>query len=69
MKRRGGDPYWLTARYPGPCAKCGTEIKAGEQAFYYPNGKKLFGKTCGCGDAAQADFDAHAFDETNNRSL
>lgn len=28
----------ITVKYPGPCGCCGTEIKAGEIADYYPIG-------------------------------
>ncbi len=58
------DPRWITTRYRGSCSRCGAGIPAGTQAFYYPNGKQLYGKTC-C-DAAQeaaADFNAAVFDE------
>ena len=64
------DPYALTARYDGQCAKCQRAIKRGERAFYYPNTRTLYGMRqadgsgCECGDTAQSDFAAHAFDES-----
>jgi len=63
MKRYSGDPYWLTVRFDGRCS-CGQLVKRGEQAFYYPRGKTLCGKSCGCADKAAADFAACAQDET-----
>jgi len=51
-----GDPYWITVRYPGECAKCGAAIRRGEKAFYYPRGKKMYGKRCGHGAEAESDF-------------
>jgi hypothetical protein len=55
------DPYRLTARYAGVCAKCGEAFKAGDSIFYYPNGKKAYsGK---CAEAAEADFNSCRFDE------
>ena len=63
MKRYKGDPYWLTCRYPGKCANCDEVIPRGARAFYYPKGRYLYCKRNGCGDTAEADFNAHAFDE------
>jgi hypothetical protein len=55
------DPFRMTAKYSGTCAKCGEAFKAGESIFYYPNGKKAYsGK---CADDAQGDFSACSFDE------
>ena len=51
-----GDPHWITVRWGTKCSKCGKPIAKGEQAFYYPKGKHFYGKACGCGDAAHADF-------------
>lgn len=60
-----GDPRWIEVRFDGRCAKrgCGAAIRRGEAAFYYPNGRQLFGKPCGHGDEAAADFEAHRADE------
>lgn len=57
------DPRWLVARFAGSCSGCKAPIKAGEDVFYYPNGKRVFGKACGCADRNAADFEAHAADE------
>ena len=50
MKRRrqrsNGDPFWLTARYPGKCS-CGFEIKPGQQIFWYPNDRTAICQNCG----------------------
>lgn len=62
MKRYSRDPYWITMRYAGKCAGCGVAIRKGYQAYYYPATRKMY---ClgSCGQAAQADFAAHAQDE------
>jgi len=69
--RYRGDPYEIVARYAGTCARCGAAIPKGGAGFYYPNGRKLYGMACGCGETARADFSACAFDEdvAGNRSL
>ena len=45
-KRSNGDPFWLTARYPGKCS-CGCEIKPGQQIFWYPNDRTAICRKCG----------------------
>jgi hypothetical protein len=59
------DPYWITARRAGICAKsgCSEAIKPGDRAFYYPHGKALYASPCGHADACSRDFEAAAFDE------
>ncbi len=53
-----GDPYWLTARYGGQCAKCGEAFPKGAEIFWYPRSKRAyFGP---CGEAAARDFDTMA---------
>lgn len=63
----GGDPRWITAKFAGECqgraGECKAPIKRGESAFYYPNGRKLLGRSCGCGETASAEFDAARQDE------
>ena len=51
-----GDPHWIMVRWPTKCDKCGKPIAKGQEAFYYPRGKKMYGKACGCGEAARQDF-------------
>lgn len=51
-----GDPYWLTARYPGYCAGCGHPFPAGEQVFRFKN-RKLFAESCGCGTSESDRFE------------
>lgn len=75
MARYQQDPHWITARYPGKCNGCDRPIIKGERAFYYPNGKRMYGGQfdratnpacevgCGCGDQHSADFAAAAADE------
>jgi hypothetical protein len=58
------DPHWLKAFYAGKCAKCGEAFKAGDDIFYYPNGKAAYsGK---CAEAAAGDFAACLADERMN---
>ena len=61
--RRGRDPYWLTAKYAGKCAKCGKVISAGERIYYYPNTRTVYCGGDDCGGAAARDFSACAMDE------
>jgi hypothetical protein len=56
FKKYVGDPHWIAVRWATKCDKCGKPIAKGEQAFYYPHGKKMYGKACGCGEAAEQDF-------------
>ena len=62
-RRYGGDPYWLTARFSGTCAKCGKLIAKGARIFYYPNGRKSYCDGPDCGQRASDDFHAAASDE------
>ena len=62
MTRYSGDPYWIRCRYAGKCAKCGAVIHKGAEAFRYKN-RSLFGRECGCGLAAERDFQGLAHDE------
>ena len=39
-------PFWLTARYSGKCS-CGSNIKPGQQIYWYPNGRKAVCRPCG----------------------
>jgi hypothetical protein len=55
-RRYRGDPHWITVRYPAECAKCGAKIEKGDEAFYYPKTKSLFGEKCGHGKEAEQDF-------------
>ena len=69
------DPHWMTARYPGKCAGCARPINKGERAFYYPNGKRMYGGQfdrtanpacavgCGCGDQRSSEFESARADE------
>jgi hypothetical protein len=60
---RGKDPYWMSARFPGKCARCGKEIKKGEQIFYYPNTRAVYCDGDNCGGQEARDFAAAASDE------
>jgi len=56
-----GDPYWLTARYPGACKGCGAAIRKGDRAFYWPKGKRI--ECTVCGDHSERRFLAETADE------
>ena len=43
-----GDPYWMTAKYPGKCAGCGKDFAKGEEVFRFKSGQ-MFAESCGCG--------------------
>lgn len=55
-----GDPYWLTAKYPGR-AKDGTPVKKGDKVLYWPRTKEmLVGPKA---EQAWRDFQAQVSDE------
>jgi len=58
--RYSGDPYWMTARYPGVDSK-GRPVKRGDRVFYYPRTKTIL--TGDDAERASAEFDAASFDE------
>jgi len=41
-----GTRIGLQLNYGGKCSECGTEIRKGDRAFYFPNGKKTCVKLC-----------------------
>jgi DNA-binding ferritin-like protein len=55
-----GDPYWMTAKYPGKDSK-GKAVRKGDKVFYYPNTKTML--TGDEAEKASRDFDAGKFDE------
>ena len=57
------DPRWLTVKYGCKCAKCGKDIKKGEEGFYYPSCRSMYCADDKCGGAASRDFESCAFDE------
>ena len=59
----GGDPYWLTLKYPGTCKKCGKQMKRGEKAFRYNDGA-MYCDSDKCGKQAHRDFAAAVADES-----
>ena len=61
-RRYAGDPYWLTLKYPGQCARCGRELRKGERAFRYKSGA-LYCDSAVCGRAESRSFEAAAEDE------
>lgn len=61
MRTYSGDPYWMTAKYAGNCAKTGAPFKRGDRVFYYPRERKCYAGAAG--EAAAADFQAAAEDE------
>lgn len=65
MSRYSGDPRWIKARFTSRCSRkcCHREIKKGDDAFYYPNGKKILCDADECGGQASRDFAAAAADD------
>lgn len=64
MPKYQGDPRWLTLRFPGTCSSCAGALAKGSEAYYRPNGKRLYGKDCcSAAETNEADFNALAFDE------
>jgi len=61
VSRYAGDPYWLTAKYPGVCAKTGQPFKKGDRVFYYPKTRPIYAGAAA--EAASADFQSAAADE------
>jgi hypothetical protein len=61
MTRYRNDPYWLTVKWPGHCAKCNAPIKPGQRAFYYPKDRGLYSGECA--EQAASDFECAAADE------
>ena len=57
------DPRWIRAKYPAVCASCKGGISAGQNAYYYPNGRKLYCDDDSCGGKCHRDFEARSFDE------
>lgn len=56
-----GDPHWITVRFAGECAGCGTVLRQGERAFYWPKGRRL---ECDvCGETSDRRFQAEVQDE------
>lgn len=41
------DPRWIKAKFSGTCAGCKGDVMAGEDAYYFPVGRKIFCSTCG----------------------
>ena len=57
-----GDPYWMTAKYPGNCAGCGKPFERGESVFRFKSGK-MFAESCGCGIYESERFEELAAEE------
>lgn len=62
-RRYARDPAWITVKFDGICARCKAVIKAGTEAFYYPNERKLYCDNDSCGGDCSRDFDSLAQDE------
>lgn len=60
---RSRDPYRLTARYSGPCARkdCARGVKAGDSIFYYPSTRSAY--CAEHADDCEREFLAAKFDE------
>ena len=49
MQRRmnySSEPRWIRARYAGRCS-CGQRVQPGDNAYYYPEEKRLKCRACG----------------------
>ncbi len=55
-----GDPYWMTARFPGKDSK-GRPVRKGDKVFYYPRTRTML--TGEEAERASREFDAAVFDE------
>jgi hypothetical protein len=47
MKKYFNDPRPITLRYTCDCAECGTILKKGMSAYYWPADGKLYCQSCG----------------------
>ena len=61
------DPHWVTLKYRGLCSRCKSEIKPGENAFFYPSaiadiqgGAAYYCDMPDCGKLESDRFDASA---------
>ena len=63
MPRYVGDPYWMTAKFPGSCSKCDKTFQKGERVFYYPKGPFAFPESCHGNENASDYFGAMADEE------
>jgi hypothetical protein len=61
MKKYFNDPRPITVRYTGDCAECGTILKSGTSAYYWPSDGRLYCKSCG--EAEYRQFLSAAADE------
>jgi len=62
MPRYNQDPYWLTLRFRGVCARCKRQLRRGERAFRSKDGS-LFCDKDECGGQESRDFSAAKMDE------
>ena len=61
MKKYFNDPRPLTVRYNGKCVECGTTLKKGTPAYYWPSDGKLY--CLSCGESEYRQFLSAAADE------
>lgn len=47
MKKYKGDPKKITVRFNSSCCNCNANIKKGDTAYYWPNGKLIYCLVCG----------------------
>lgn len=55
------DPYWITARRSGLCAKCDAFVHPGDRVFYWPTTRDVH--CAPCGDTSERRFVAEVQDE------
>lgn len=66
MRRRppSAPPRRIRARFAGSCARCHAEFPRGTEVFWYPVGNAAYPlNRCGCGETAEADWEARLQDE------
>lgn len=63
------DPVWITCRYGGHCARCGTALKRGERAFYFPTGGSTYCEAQSCGPVEARRVASEIADEETNAVL
>jgi len=62
MKKHFKEPRQITIRYTGDCVECGTILKEGSSAYYWPSDGRLYCKSCG--ESGYRQFLSATVDET-----
>jgi len=67
MKKYFNDPRSLTVRYSCKCAECGSTLKKGTSAYYWPSDGKLY--CLSCGESEYRQFLSAATDEDVHQGI